>query len=472
MTSSSPLWLALHLPALPLEVYTRGSQAGALVVSSGGTRPRVVSASIEAQAAGVCEGLALAAAQALIPSLLAKPRQLRAEAAALEQLGAWAMQFTPTVVLLPPDGLALEIGGCARLFGGMPRLLERVNKGLEALGFSAVTAVAPTARGAELLARCGLEVICLAPVDLPSCLSTVPTALLALTAKARESLADAGIETFGDCLRLPRDGLARRFGQALLDDLDRALGRLPEAVSLFAPPTSYAARLELAAPAENAEALIFAARRLLSELQGWLAGRGQGVLRFELRLGHYRRGSTTCVFKLSVPTREAEALARIVRERWTRETLADRVEWLSLASLETGPWQPQHGSLFGAEPIAPQVAGALLDRLRARLGETAVHTLEPVADFRPERASVAGLAGPLPVLPEAPRPLWLEAQPQPLRESAWEVLDGPERLESGWWDGQDTRRDYYVVRTARGEVWWVYRDLGRDGAWFRHGIFS
>jgi len=472
MTPPHALWLVLYLPALPLEVHTRASSAGPTVVSSGGSRPRVVAVSAEAREAGVAEGMALAAAQALLPSLIARPRDSSAEAGALARLGAWAMQFAPSVVLLPPDALALEIGGCARLFGGLPRLLDRVQAGLEALGFSAVSAVAPTARGAELLARSGAGGQCLALADLPRLLSAVPTALLRLAPKARESLADAGVETFGACLDLPRDGLARRYGQALLDDLDRALGRLPEALRFFAPPAAYTGRLDLAAPVDSAEALVFAARRLLGELQGWLAGRGQGVLRFALRLGHHRREPTVCAFNLSVPTREAEALARIVRERLARETLSDRVEWLALASLETGQWQPQHGSLFGSDPIAPQVAGALLDRLRARLGAGAVHTLELAADHRPERASLPGAAVGAALVPDAARPLWLEAVPQPLRESGWVVLDGPERVESGWWDGQDTRRDYYVVRTGAGVLWWVYRDLGRGGAWFRHGIFS
>ncbi len=472
MPTTETLWIVLHFPALALEVHTRGSAVGALVVSSGGTRPRVVAASATARVAGVAEGMTLAAAQALLPSLLAKPRVLSAEAAALAQLGAWAMQFTPTVALLPPDGLALEIGGCARLFGGLSRLVARVDAELDVLGFSAASAIAPTARAAELLVRAGMPVFENSLAALPRRLAAVPTAFLALAPRARESLADAGIETFGDCLELPRDGLARRFGQALLDDIDRALGRRPEVLALFSPPAQFAGCLELPSPVAEAEALLFATRRLLGELQGWLAGRGQGVLRFELRLGHHRGAATPCAFRLSAPTRAAETLLSVVRERLVRQPLADRVEWLSLHSIETADYRPRPASLLSGEAPPGEEAMTLVDRLRARLGEEAVRMLATVADFRPERAATTGPSIAASALLEAPRPLWLDAEPQALREGAWEVLDGPERLESGWWDGQDTRRDYYVVRTARGETWWVYRDLGRGGAWFRHGIFG
>ncbi|HEX6267733.1 MAG TPA: DNA polymerase Y family protein, partial [Burkholderiales bacterium] len=37
-------------------------------------------------------------------------------------------------------------------------------------------------------------------------------------------LQSIGLRNFGDLVRLPREGLARRCGQPLLDDLDRALG--------------------------------------------------------------------------------------------------------------------------------------------------------------------------------------------------------------------------------------------------------
>jgi protein ImuB len=55
------------------------------------------------------------------------------------------------------------------------------------------------------------------------------------------------------------------------------------------------------------------------------------------------------------------------------------------------------------------------------------------------------------------------------------LKDGPERIESGWWDDDDVRRDYFIAETARGEIVWLYRDHRYgidDGEWFLHGLFA
>ena len=55
------------------------------------------------------------------------------------------------------------------------------------------------------------------------------------------------------------------------------------------------------------------------------------------------------------------------------------------------------------------------------------------------------------------------------------LRDGPERIESGWWDGADVRRDYFVADTPDGATAWIYRDHRYgvdDGEWFLHGLFA
>jgi len=77
------------------------------------------------------------------------------------------------------------------------------------------------------------------------------------------------------------------------------------------------------------------------------------------------------------------------------------------------------------------------------------------------------------------RPLWLLASPEPighrLEAQPWVLRDGPERIESGWWDGADVRRDYFIAESPRGETVWIYRDHRygiEDGEWFLHGLFA
>jgi protein ImuB len=76
--------------------------------------------------------------------------------------------------------------------------------------------------------------------------------------------------------------------------------------------------------------------------------------------------------------------------------------------------------------------------------------------------------------------LWLLPAPQALEESdgqpqhrgALELLGEPERIETGWWDGGDIARDYYVALDARGARLWIYRERASPHRWFLHGLFG
>jgi protein ImuB len=52
------------------------------------------------------------------------------------------------------------------------------------------------------------------------------------------------------------------------------------------------------------------------------------------------------------------------------------------------------------------------------------------------------------------------------------LVSGPERIESGWWDGGDVARDYYIARAADGAQWWIFRECGAPRRWFVHGCFA
>ena len=52
------------------------------------------------------------------------------------------------------------------------------------------------------------------------------------------------------------------------------------------------------------------------------------------------------------------------------------------------------------------------------------------------------------------------------------LLDGPERIESGWWDGGDVTRDYFLAESPSGSRYWIYRECRMDRRWFLHGIFA
>ncbi|MCY1429644.1 hypothetical protein D9M71_455690 [compost metagenome] len=166
-------------------------------------------------------------------------------------------------------------------------------------------------------------------------------------------------------------------------------------------------------------------------------------------------------------------LFELARGRLEQLQLPEPVLSLRLQARDLPAFVPQHRELFDDRPQQSLPWEQLRERLRARLGDQSVHGLCALADHRPECAWQAGDAGkPIPQPNEAPRPGWLLAEPLPLREASLRILAGPERIESGWWDGGDVRRDYYLIETRSGQRGWAYRAVGDEGPLLLHGWFA
>jgi protein ImuB len=481
-------WLAIHLPDLPLAIFARALATPVpFAVSQPGRVERILNASPAAYAQGVRPGLGVAAARALCPALQVRPRHPRAEGESLERLAAWCLRFTPHVSLSPPQGLVLDVAASLRLFGGPDPLLAQVADGLSRLGYAHRLALAPTPLGALVIAAWACEapsehITCIS--DLPALrarLAPLPLQALGLSARALEDLTRMGLRQISDLLRLPRAGLAERLGRERVDLLARLLGEAPDLRAWFEPPTRYRGRLELPAEIERVEALLFPCRRLLDELEGVLRGHQGGTDRLDWRLEHAKAHMTRLILGSAQPLREAHRWLDLLRERLGRLVLPAPVREIRLYVKDIRPLSPEDPWLFPEQAaLSRRPDLALLDRLRARLGGNAIRGIAPIADHRPERAwrwCDPGETGN--GIPRPERPAWLLAQPQPLRVhegKPW--LDGPlhlgperERIETGWWDDDEVRRDYFVATTASGEQLWIYREIGGRQGWFLHGIF-
>jgi protein ImuB len=481
-------WLAVHLPDLPLEVFERALAVPLpLAISEAGRVERVLHANPAAIAEGVRPGLGVAAARSLCPPLRVLPRRPAAEREALERLACWGLGFTPHVSLAPPDALLLDVAASLRLFGGAENLMKQVAEGLFGLGYRHRQALAPTPLGALVLATwCHDDASDRAPLvadlrALRAALAPLPLPALGLDDRELDDLTRMGLRRISDLLRLPRAGLAERFGQARLILLDRLLGEAADPRPWFKPPPRYRGRLELPAEVERVDGLIFPCRRLLDELEGVLRGHQGGTDRLDWRFQHAGREPTCFVLGAARPLREAGRWLELLRERLGRLELPAAVREIRLLVAQIRPLVPAEHGLFPELNAAARVPDpALLERLRARLGPAAVRGIALVADHRPEyswRWCDPGETGT--GIPRTDRPVWLLSQPRPLQTRKgrpW--LDGPldlgqerERLDIGWWDDREVRRDYFVAVSRHGERLWVYREIdGRQG-WFLHGVF-
>ncbi|MGH8503157.1 MAG: Y-family DNA polymerase [Gammaproteobacteria bacterium] len=481
------LWVCTWFPALPLEAAERRATTPFAIVEGSGARRCIYMACAAASRAGVVRGMPLAQAYALCPRLNTQIRDPIAEMRRLKTLAAWANQFTPAVSLQPPQALLLEISGSLRLFGGLEKLKIELNDGLAARGAHAHIAITPTPLASLLLASQGQASEVFEPERLRSALGHLPVRALPLSPEAIRRLLSTGVRSLHDLWRLPREGLARRLGPELLDFMDRALGLQPDPRSTFHPPPRFTAGLELPWETEDADALLEATRRLLARLIEFLRAHDAGVTRLRLVLNHAQSPASRLSVGTRHATRDETHLLKLLEEHLCRLQLPAPVLALRLITTAIQPYVADSGGLFARQKSSAFQSNPakqqLLERLQAHLGREAVRGLVSVADHRPEQAwSWADTGNGRVSRMDAPgrRPLWLLPEPRPLaarRGQPWRhgrliITSDPERIESGWWNGRDVRRDYYIVKDIDGSRLWIYRDLRGDRSWYLHGLFG
>ena len=432
-------------------------------------------------------------------------------------LGWWALQFTPRVAQLE-QAVLLEVSASERLFGGRQPLLAYLLQAAQSV-MPVQSAHAPTA----LLALAYLQVDTSNGSPAPDLL---PLATLAEARAHLPTLERIGCRRWGDLRALPRGGVVRRFGAALLDALDRAYGLKPEVYPWLELPEVFDMPLELSAQVETAPALLFAARRMLSQLQVWLQARQRGILALELGWQMDARRNTathgSLVVRTAEPTRDMGHLQRLLGEHLERTTLPAPALYLRMRSIETAPVPGTSASLLPDELRQGDSLHHLLERLSARLGPAQVLRAVPRADHRPEcmqrwEPAAADLSDARPASGSRPAgtarkrkapdadtvppcaelyPTWLLATPlrlavhqdRPIYQGPLTLLAGPQRLEAGWWGTGApaptavTLRDYFLARSEQAGVLWIYRErlaAGQpDGAspmaghWYLQGLFG
>lgn len=468
-------WACCHLPSLSLEVF-EPCAAPRVVIDGPAQRAHVHEADPLARAAGVRIGQALAAARASCADLVVFRRDPAAEAMRLQTLALHAYGLSSQVVPCAPDALRLEVGASLRLFNGWPAIRTRLREAFAAEGHAVRVALASTPAAAELLARLRDGVAIAGLAKLGRRLDAVPLAQSPLADRQRQLLQAIGVRSLGEARRLPASALARRTGTELIAQLDRLYGDLPDPQPLWQPPLRFALRCEFEYGIETSPALRFPLQRLTRELARHLQARDAAVLRFELRFGHEGQPASAMPVGLRAPLRQADALFDAARNRLEQHALAAPAHWLELIAEDLPAFAPPATDLFDAASRGTLDWNTLVERLRARLGDDAVNRVMPWPEHRPELAWRRGesrLGEAVPAYAASARPTWLLPKPQPLRSRDPQFIGEFERIESGWWDGDDARRDYRIADLETGQRAWLFRDAGdEDAPWMVHGWFA
>jgi protein ImuB len=522
MTSPSRRYLSVWLRRLATDRLTRTCAApadSALVVTAPVKNAlRLVAVNDAAAALGLRCGMALADARAMYPALVAVEADAAADKRTLAAVADWCDRYTPLVGLDPPDGLLLDVTGCAHLFGGESSLCRDLVGRLGQQGFAARAALADTVGCAWAMARYGEEPI-VQPRQRTEALAPLPLAALRLEPDVVDALARAGLKRIEDVLDRPRAPLAARFA-GLIRRLDQVLGHEEESITPRLPPPSFVAERRFAGPIARETDVLATIAHLARELSRTLERHGQGARLLQAALFRtdgkvYRIDAGT-----SAPLREPTRIGKLFGERFAAigeecdPGFGFDVVRLSVLTAERCE-EVQTGFVA---PHRRDDLSHLIDRLGARFGlrrvtrlvaqdthlpEFAVAAM-PISDDRGRRRENRPLSSVLrpPSFDQeslAPvRPIRLFARPEPIEAIAevpdgppvrfrWRrvlhevsAVEGPERIAMEWWrdaEGRALTRDYFRVESAQGLRVWLYREglYAREVAqprWFLHGLFA
>ncbi len=459
------LWLACHFPLLALEVPPPAPGVACVVADN-----TVQLACPLARAAGIQPGMRLASARALVDPLQVRHVVEADRAQALADLAPRLARITSYITLDPAGGAVVgEVDGSRRLFGGLAGVRRVVTAAFAGARVTWHPAVAPTPAAAALLATHRPGTVVRATTDLAHVLGPLPAGVLRLGDRAELLLRRIGVRTVAEALALPRAGLARRLGLPAITALEQLLGERPDPRPHWTAPERFQRAASWDYPLQTLEALTFPLQRLVGDLAVHLAYRGERATAWTLTLSGEDLPPHAVAVAAAAGAGDLRQLLTLTLDRLGSQPWPGPVTDVAL-TLDATRAAPGTATMFGA--TGDEHAAALLDRLRARLGDAAVYSLVNAADHRPEHAQrrITTALGPTPPPGTRHRPTWLLPSPQPWRGRPGDLLAGPERVESGWWDA-DARRDYYIARGGAGETLWVYQDL-RTAAWFVHGWFG
>ena len=509
-TDGKPLWAALLFNDLSLQWHIKEQTCNQqdsvqtlpelprAIVQSQGTKRLLMSCNSAAKDCGLQTGLTLNTAYAICPSLLIDEYDERRQQSHIETLSLWAMRYSSWVTPVMPDTIMLEAGASLALFGGLDSLLAQIQEDAAGQGLNVAIGVAPTPRAARLLSRLHYEtgeLVCvMRQQQLAERLRELPISLLPLDTFTHKGLRQSGIRTFSQIIDLPASSLARRFGPTCTETIYKILGRVPDPCPAHELPERFCCDIDLPVEVPDTGALQFPLNRLLHALGGYLRASDSGVKKLTIDLFHERQAASQVTLGFLEATANHHHLLRVATEKLATEQLPAGVVALRVVASDTAPVSRSGRDLFSRSQSQAGTIEQAIDLLGARIGRDKIYCPRINNDHRPEHAwsttarqqkAESAIKQPKPLssdyaeLPAHPaRPLWLLAEPKPAPQHL-SIQSSAERIEYGWWDSDDVRRDYYIARDHQGRWLWVFSERRYNDNtaqpkpdYFIHGYFA
>ena len=451
-----------------------------------------------AEAEGIKQGMPAADAKALVQGLEVLDEKPGRNLKLLKALGEWCIRYTPVVAVDPPNGLILDISGCAHLWGGEESYLKEIVSRFKSKGYYVRAAIADTIGVAWAVARFGKGNFIIKSGKHTEALMSLPPAALRIEITILQRLHKLGLYQIQSFLSMPRSALRRRFGEGLLERINQALGQQEEYIQPIQIPAPYQERLPCLEPIRTATGIEIAIQRLLESLCDRLKKEGKGMRTATLKC--YRIDGK--IEQVEIGTNKAsnhvEHLFRLFALKISTIRPAFGIELFTLdagGQLEDVPISQE--ALWAGNPgLEDQALAELLDRLAVKIGADKIHRYLPDEHYWPERS-----VKPASSLTEKPaaqwrtdrlRPTLLLSKPAPIEVTApvpdyppmsfryqgkvhyIKKADGPERIEREWWLDTGEHRDYYQVEDEAGQRYWLFRSghYGNRSQWFIHGFFA
>ncbi len=459
----------------------------------------VTATNVLAQKEGINIGMPVADARAIVPGLKVMDDKNGWSAKLLNSLAKFCIRYTPCVAIDEPDGLILDVTGCAHLWGGDLIYITTIIDRFKNFGYDVKAAIADTIGAAWAITRFHQSETVVQKEEQSYTLLFLSPAALRLQGDTVELLYNLGLKHIRTFIGMPRSVLKRRFGDHLLQRLDQALGYEEEMIQPVEEREPYHEWLPCPELILSRTGIEIALQKLLEKLCSRLQQEQKGVRQVSFKCYRIDGKNQNLDIGTNRPSHDPKHIFKLFELKLDAIEPGLGIELFMLEANKVEELLPVQEKLWAASSgLNNKQISELMDRVANKIGTANIHRYLPAEHYWPERsirlASSIDETATTTWRMDKTRPIQLLTQPARIEVTApipdyppmlfrykgklHKIVkaDGPERIETEWWIEEGLHRDYYSVEDEEGCRYWIFR-LGhyagdKNPGWFIHGFFA